>query len=141
LLDSEALRRGADCDAFVLEDRVHGVGYVLVLARDEARRHLYDHHLAAKAPVHLRKLDVCDVLSDDRVLPRLDTLHIDSYGPSMTTPNCAAPRATCVARALAINVLVGTHPLLTHVPPKRLRSMTATRCPAPAKRTARAGPA
>src|SRR6476620_9137613 len=51
LLDSEALRRGADCYAVVLEDRVHGVGYVLVLARDEARRHLYDHHLAAKAPV------------------------------------------------------------------------------------------
>ena len=33
------------------------------------------------------------------------------------------------------------HPLLTQVPPKRLRSMIATFIPAPASRTASGGPA
>src|SRR5580698_1747725 len=44
-------------------------------------------------------------------------------------------------RALAISVLVGVQPALTHVPPKRWRSMIATDLPAPAKRAAKAGPA
>src|SRR5882757_36148 len=44
-------------------------------------------------------------------------------------------------RALAISVLVGVQPVLTHVPPKRWRSMIATDLPAPAKRAAKEGPA
>src|SRR5450432_1836375 len=38
-------------------------------------------------------------------------------------------------------VLVGTHPVLTQVPPKSLRSITATFDPAFARRAARGGPA
>ena len=38
------------------------------------------------------------------------------------------------AYALATIVLVGMQPVLTHVPPKALRSMTATFIPAPARR-------
>ena len=83
--------------------------------------------------------------------PSLDTLTIASFlaltafmstrtGPSIITPNSAARRATCAARALAIRVLVGMQPLLTQVPPKRLRSTIATRLPAAAKRWASAGP-
>jgi len=36
-------------------------------------------------------------------------------------------------RALAMSVLVGVQPVLTHVPPKRGRSMIATDLPAAAK--------
>ena len=50
------------------------------------------------------------------------------------TPYSAARRAMCATRALAIKVLVGMQPVLTHVPPKALRSMTATFIPAPARR-------
>src|SRR3546814_14747434 len=45
------------------------------------------------------------------------------------------------ARALAINVLVGMQPVLTHVPPTYLRSISATRMPASVRRPARNGPA
>src|SRR5271165_440650 len=38
-------------------------------------------------------------------------------------------------------VLVGVHPVLTHVPPNSLRSTIATFIPASLKRTARDGPA
>ena len=58
-----------------------------------------------------------------------------------TTPQPPAVRATCAARALAISVFVGMQPLLTQVPPKRLRSTIAVLRPAFASRTARAGPA
>src|SRR3984957_3306703 len=44
-------------------------------------------------------------------------------------------------RALAMRVLVGVQPALTHVPPKKWRSMIATDLPAPAKRAAKEGPA
>src|SRR5262249_34545087 len=56
-------------------------------------------------------------------------------------PQSAACRATHAARALATIVFVGMQPLLTQVPPKRLRSTTATFLPAPASRAARKGPA
>ena len=39
-------------------------------------------------------------------------------GPLMFTPNSAACRATCAARALATSVLVGMQPSLTQVPPR-----------------------
>ena len=57
------------------------------------------------------------------------------------TPQFAAVRATCAARALAISVFVGMQPLLTQVPPKRLRSMIAVLRPDCARRTASDGPA
>ena len=38
-------------------------------------------------------------------------------------------------------VLVGVQPVLMQVPPNDLRSMMATRCPAPASRFASDGPA
>ena len=60
--------------------------------------------------------------------------------PSIITPNRPPRRATCAARALATSVLVGMQPVLTQVPPKRLRSMIATRLPAAANRWASAGP-
>ena len=41
----------------------------------------------------------------------------------------------------ATSVLVGVQPVLTQVPPKRWRSMIATRCPAAARRCASDGPA
>src|SRR6516164_8444189 len=62
-------------------------------------------------------------------------------GPSIATPYAAPLRAAHAARALAISVLVGMQPLLTQVPPKCLRSTIATLRPAPARRTASAGPA
>ena len=61
--------------------------------------------------------------------------------PSMTTPNSPARRATCAAPALATSAFVGMQPTLTQVPPKRCRSTTATRIPAPARAAARLGPA
>ena len=61
-------------------------------------------------------------------------------GPSITTPKSAARRATWAARALAISDLVGMQPVLTQVPPKRLRSITATFRPASVRRRASAGP-
>src|SRR5438477_12844905 len=42
---------------------------------------------------------------------------------------------------LATNVFVGMQPLLTQVPPNRLRSIIATFIPVSASRTARDGPA
>jgi hypothetical protein len=44
-------------------------------------------------------------------------------------------------RALAIKVLVGVQPALTHVPPIRWRSMIATDFPAAANLAAKEGPA
>ena len=61
--------------------------------------------------------------------------------PSSITPKSAPRRATCAARALAINVLVGMQPLLTQVPPTRWRSIIATLRPALPRRTASGGPA
>jgi hypothetical protein len=57
------------------------------------------------------------------------------------TPQPLPVRATCAARALAISALVGMQPLLTQVPPNRLRSMIAVLRPACARRTASEGPA
>ncbi len=51
-----------------------------------------------------------------------------------STPYSAARAAMRAAYALATIVLVGMQPVLTHVPPKALRSMTATFIPAPARR-------
>src|SRR5204862_7356857 len=48
---------------------------------------------------------------------------------------------TLTARALATSVFVGMQPLLTQVPPNRLRSIIATFIPVSASRTARDGPA
>src|SRR5712692_834197 len=45
------------------------------------------------------------------------------------------------ALALATKVLVGMHPVLTHVPPNNLRSIMTTFLPAPARRPAKNGPA
>ena len=45
------------------------------------------------------------------------------------------------SRTLATSVFVGVQPTLTHVPPKRLRSMIAVLKPAPANREASVGPA
>src|SRR6478735_9123006 len=44
-------------------------------------------------------------------------------------------------RALASSVLVGMQPVLTQVPPKSLRSTSATLCPDFARATASGGPA
>lgn len=46
------------------------------------------------------------------------------------TPNSAARRVMCAAYAEATSVLVGMQPVLTYVPPKRPRSIMATRWPA-----------
>lgn len=54
-------------------------------------------------------------------------------GPT-STPYSAARAAMRAAYALATIVLVGMQPVLTQVPPKALRSMTATFMPAPARR-------
>ncbi len=59
----------------------------------------------------------------------------------MVTPNSAARRAMWAAYALATMVLVGMQPVFTQVPPKRPRSITATRMPAAVKRPASDGPA
>src|SRR5689334_13228019 len=61
--------------------------------------------------------------------------------PPIFTPYSPALRATCAARALAMRVFVGMHPLLTHVPPSSFRSMIAVLRPDCARRTARDGPA
>src|SRR4051812_5990222 len=57
------------------------------------------------------------------------------------TPNSAPRRARCAACALATSVLVGIQPVLTHVPPTSLRSITATVCPAAVSLPASGGPA
>ena len=73
---------------------------------------------------------------------RAFTARMSTVTPDGTiTPQPAPVRATCAARALAISVLVGMQPLLTQVPPKRLRSMIAVLRPACARRTASEGPA
>ena len=51
-----------------------------------------------------------------------------------STPYSTARAAMRAAYALATIVLVGMQPVLTHVPPKALRSTTATFIPAPARR-------
>jgi hypothetical protein len=61
-------------------------------------------------------------------------------GPSSTTPYSAARRAIAATFALATSVFVGMQPVLTHVPPGRPRSSTATFQPSPAMRRASAGP-
>ena len=53
---------------------------------------------------------------------------------TMVASAYAARMAARAAYALATIVLVGMQPVLTHVPPKALRSMTATFIPAPARR-------
>src|SRR5207248_3400855 len=62
-------------------------------------------------------------------------------GPEISTPYSAALRASRATYALATRVLVGVQPLFTQVPPNLPRSMMATRVPALARRSARAGPA
>ena len=61
--------------------------------------------------------------------------------PLRWTPNFAASRAVCATFAQATMALVGVQPVLTQVPPKRLRSMIATFIRAPARQTASDGPA
>src|ERR1700740_1077958 len=56
-------------------------------------------------------------------------------------PKSPPRRARCAACALATMALVGVHPVFTHVPPKSLRSTSATLRPALARRTASDGPA
>src|SRR3954452_15017051 len=56
-------------------------------------------------------------------------------------PYSAPRRDRCAACALATSVLVGIHPVLTHVPPTSLRSITATLCPVSVSLPASGGPA
>jgi hypothetical protein len=70
----------------------------------------------------------------------LHPLEIDVIDPPTFTPYSAARRARCAAYALATIVLVGMQPVLTHVPPNRCRSATATVMPASDSRLASAGP-
>ncbi|MNL68438.1 hypothetical protein D3C87_1931570 [compost metagenome] len=61
--------------------------------------------------------------------------------PGICTPYSAPRRATWAARALATRVFVGMQPALTQVPPRNLRSISATFMPFSAMRAARNGPA
>src|SRR5260370_8323116 len=61
--------------------------------------------------------------------------------PLTAKPYSAPRRATWAAYALATSVLVGIHPVFTHVPPNLSRSIMATVIPAAANRAAKGGPA
>ena len=61
--------------------------------------------------------------------------------PDTVTPKSWARRAMYAASALATSVFVGMHPVLTHVPPKLLRSIMAIFIPAWVRRPAKEGPA
>src|SRR6185436_9159340 len=68
-LQADALCTRADRDPLGLEDLADRLRHVLVLARDEARRHLDDRHARAEAPEHLGELEADVAPADhDQVL-------------------------------------------------------------------------
>ena len=69
------------------------------------------------------------------------TFAMSTLTAPVPTPKSAPRRARCAACALATNVLVGMHPVLTQVPPISLRSTMATVWPAAVSRPASGGPA
>src|ERR1700676_3451374 len=77
------------------------------------------------------------VISSLRAFTRFISVDI---GPANWIPNSPARRLMCAAYADATSVLVGIQPVLTHVPPKRPRSIMATRWSEAAIPTARNGP-
>src|SRR3954469_22576724 len=72
---------------------------------------------------------------------RAFTFAMSTVTSPVPTPYSAQRRARWAACALATNVLVGMQPVLTHVPPTSLRSITATVCPASVSLPASGGPA
>jgi len=64
------------------------------------------------------------VISSFRAFTRFISVDI---GPANWIPSSPARRVLCAAYADATSVLVGIQPVLTHVPPKRPRSIMATR--------------
>src|SRR5271165_7029949 len=72
---------------------------------------------------------------------RAFTRFISTRTSPVVKPYSAPRRAAWIASALATSVLVGVHPVFTHVPPNLSRSMIATVLPAPANRAASDGPA
>ncbi len=56
-LEADALGAEADGDALGFEDALHGLGYVLVLALDQARAFFHDRNVAAEAAVDLREFE------------------------------------------------------------------------------------
>jgi hypothetical protein len=68
-----------------------------------------------------------------------------TFGKSTRTSDATTPRsvlrARCAAYALETSALVGMQPVLTQVPPRNLRSTSATFIPAPVNREPSEGPA
>ncbi len=123
-----------DEDAFGLEDiaaDANGVG------RLEARVAGVDGAVLGLAQSGFDPCADAPEISSLRALTRAMSI----VTPPTPTPNSAARRARCAAYALATIVLVGMQPVLTQVPPKRPRSITATLLPERARRLATKGPA
>ena len=59
----------------------------------------------------------------------------------IATPTAAAVRAASTARAARNSAFDGTHPVFRQSPPRRFRSMMATRAPSPAAPAAHTRPA
>src|SRR5712671_3388474 len=72
---------------------------------------------------------------------RAFTARMSTWTFPAENPNSAPRPATCAARALATNVLVGMQPTFTQVPPSSLRSMSAVFSPSLSRRAHSAGPA
>ena len=66
-----------DLHAFLLKDRLHRVGHVGVLARDQPVGHLHDGHAAPEAAIHLRELkpDIGAADDDEMLRQEVDVHH------------------------------------------------------------------
>ena len=65
----DALCIRANGNALAFQDASDFEGDILVLARDQARRHLDDGHLGAKPPIHLRELEADIASAHDDEMP------------------------------------------------------------------------
>ena len=99
LVEAQALRVEPEGDAFAFEHRLDRGRHLLVLAGDDARRHLDDGDAAAEAPVHLRELEA-DVAAadDDQVLGQEIDVHHARAGEERNVADAFELRARSAAR-------------------------------------------
>ena len=69
-LEADAFRLEVHGDAFGFENLLNRGRDILILTRDQPRRHLHDGHLSAEAAVHLCELKADIAAADDDQMPR-----------------------------------------------------------------------